>query len=222
VGCGGAVASRSSTQSGRERDWRSHHRRCHRDLPVIFGSRFRRQLGVHTNRMGELISTGQLQGACGPNPRRRPFLDSPRGYPEKRVPVSAAIDLPTQCRHEVFLDIRGGPYSGGRRVPENGFFTSGIRSGSGTSQSMQRNLRPPVFTSTKCMGLWHFRQEGGGGFLGMWTLTLDQAGAQHSQSPVLPRMGRVMTYCAPFELTKASQFRTSKQGRDPDLPEQHL
>jgi hypothetical protein len=48
---------------------------------------------------------------------------------------------------------------------------------------MQRNLRPPVFTSTKCMGLWHFGQEGGGGFLGMWTLTLDQAGAQYSQSP---------------------------------------
>jgi hypothetical protein len=94
-----------------------------------------------------------------------------------------AIDLPTPCRHEGFLGIRGGPYSGGRRVPENGFFTSGNRSGSGTSQSMQRNLRPPVFTSTKCMGLWHFRQEGGGGFLGMWTLTLDQAGAQHSQSP---------------------------------------
>jgi hypothetical protein len=30
-------------------------------------------------------------------------------------------------------------------------------------------------------------------------------------------MGRVMTYCAPFVLTKASQFRTAKQGRDPDL-----
>ena len=45
-------------QIGRERDWRSHHRRCHRDLPVIFGSRFPRQPGVHTNRMGELISTG--------------------------------------------------------------------------------------------------------------------------------------------------------------------
>jgi hypothetical protein len=38
---------------------------------------------------------------------------------------------------------------------------------------------------------------------------------------VLPRMGRVMTYCAPFVLTKASQFRTAKQGRDPDPPEQH-
>jgi hypothetical protein len=102
----------------------------------------------------------------------------------------AAINLPTPCRHQGFLGIRGGPYSGGRRVAENGFFTSGNRSGSGTSQSMQRNLRPPVFTSTKCMGLWHFGQEGGGGFLGMWTLTLDQAGAQHSvaaaSSPATP------------------------------------
>jgi hypothetical protein len=47
------------------------------------------------------------------------------------------------------------------------FATSGNRSGSGTSQSVQRNLRPPVFTSMKLMGLWHFGQEGGGGFLGM-------------------------------------------------------
>ena len=34
---------------------------------------------------------------------------------------------------------------------------------------------------------------------------------------VLPRMGRVMTYCAPFVQTIASQFRAAKQGRDPDL-----
>jgi hypothetical protein len=97
----------------------------------------------------------------------------------------------------------------------------GARSGlgePGTSQSMQQNLRPPVFTSTKCMGLWHFGQEGGGGFLGMWTLTLDQAGAQHSQSPgTAEDGGGVMIYCAPFVLTKASQFRTAKQGRGPDL-----
>ena len=38
---------------------------------------------------------------------------------------------------------------------------------------------------------------------------------------VLPRMGRVMTYCAPFVQTIASQFRAAKQGRDPDLSEQH-
>jgi hypothetical protein len=45
--------------------------------------------------------------------------------------------------------------------------TSGNRSGSGISQSMQRNLRPPVFTSIKCIGLLHFGQVGGGEFLGM-------------------------------------------------------
>jgi hypothetical protein len=35
------------------------------------------------------------------------------------------------------------------------------------SQSMQRNLRPPVFTSMKRIGLLHFGQDGGGVFLGM-------------------------------------------------------
>jgi hypothetical protein len=53
------------------------------------------------------------------------------------------------------------------------------------------------------------------------TLTLDQAGAQNSQSPGTAEDGAVMTYSAPVVLTKASQFRTAKQGRDPDLPEQH-
>jgi hypothetical protein len=54
------------------------------------------------------------------------------------------------------------PYSGRRdsRVRSN-------RSGSGTSQSMQRNLRPPVSTSIKCIGLPHLEHVGGGGFLGI-------------------------------------------------------
>jgi hypothetical protein len=66
-------------------------------------------------------------------------------------------------------------YSGGRNSPVRSFVTSGNRSGSGISQSMQRNLRPPVFTSMKRIGLLHFGQDGGGVFLGM-TLTLDQIG----------------------------------------------
>jgi hypothetical protein len=41
------------------------------------------------------------------------------------------------------------------------------RSGSPPSQSMHWNLRPPVLASMKRMGLRHFGQGGGGGFLGM-------------------------------------------------------
>ena len=51
-------------------------------------------------------------------------------------------------------------------------FISGVFSRSGTSQSMQRNLRPPVFTSMKLIGLLHFRQSGGGVFLAMQLLAL--------------------------------------------------
>ena len=58
-------------------------------------------------------------------------------------------------------------YSGGSNSLVRSMVTSGIRSGSGTSQSMQRNLRPPVLTSIKCISLLHFEHAGGGGFLGM-------------------------------------------------------
>jgi hypothetical protein len=54
------------------------------------------------------------------------------------------------------------PYSG-RRDP----LVKSNRSGSFTSQSMQRNLRPPVLTSIKCIGLPHLEHVGGGGFLGI-------------------------------------------------------
>jgi hypothetical protein len=47
------------------------------------------------------------------------------------------------------------------------FVTSGNCSGSGTSQSMQRNLRPPILTSMNRIGLLHLEQVEGGGFLGM-------------------------------------------------------
>jgi hypothetical protein len=50
-----------------------------------------------------------------------------------------------------------------------------------------------------------------------WVTPADQAGAQHSQSPGTAEDGAVMTYSAPFMLTKASQFRTAEHGRDPDL-----
>jgi hypothetical protein len=44
---------------------------------------------------------------------------------------------------------------------------SGIFSGSVKSQSMQRNLRPPVLTSIKRICLRHFGHAGGAGFLGI-------------------------------------------------------
>ena len=47
------------------------------------------------------------------------------------------------------------------------FCISSVFSGSGTSQSMQRNLRPPLFTSMNLFGLPHFEQVGGGVFLAM-------------------------------------------------------
>ena len=60
--------------------------------------------------------------------------------------------------------------------------TSGRFSGSGTSQSMQRNLRPPVLTSMKRIGLLHLMHRGGGVFLAI-LLTLMGAGAlPNSQS----------------------------------------
>ena len=65
-----------------------------------------------------------------------------------------------------------GLYDGGVNSLERRFFISGVFSGSGTSQSMQRNLRPPVFTSMKLIGLLHFRQSGGGVFLAMQMLAL--------------------------------------------------
>jgi hypothetical protein len=51
------------------------------------------------------------------------------------------------------------------------------------SQSLQRNLRPPVLTSINRMGLRHFWQVGGGVFLGMNAHSGSDASAVHSQSP---------------------------------------
>jgi hypothetical protein len=75
-------------------------------------------------------------------------------------------------------------YCGGCKPLPRSFATSGIFSGSGTPQSMQRNFRPPVLTSINRIGLLHFGQIGGGVFLGMGYSTLDQAGAlPNSLSP---------------------------------------
>jgi hypothetical protein len=59
--------------------------------------------------------------------------------------------------------------SGRRNSPVRSFTTSGDRIGSGLSQSMQRNLRPPVLMSMKCIGLLHLGQIGAGEFLTMGT-----------------------------------------------------
>jgi hypothetical protein len=74
--------------------------------------------------------------------------------------------------------------------------TSGSFRGSGTSQSMQRNLRPPVLTSMKRIGLLHFGHVGGGVFLAIGR-SPSQAGAQHSQSPVHAEGGAVIGLCTP-------------------------
>jgi hypothetical protein len=52
------------------------------------------------------------------------------------------------------------------KAPVRSSATSGDCNGSGTSQSMQRNLRPPVLTSMKRIFLAHFKQVGGGEFFG--------------------------------------------------------
>ena len=62
---------------------------------------------------------------------------------------------------------RAWTYTGGFNSLKSRFCISGVFSGSSTSQSMQRNLRPPVFTSANLFGLPHFEQVGGGVFLTM-------------------------------------------------------
>jgi hypothetical protein len=58
------------------------------------------------------------------------------------------------------------PYVGRFNAPEGSLNVSGNFSGSGPSQSMQRNLRPPVFASSHLIGLPHFLQGGGDVFFG--------------------------------------------------------
>jgi hypothetical protein len=60
-----------------------------------------------------------------------------------------------------------GTHSRGRSSPLRSLAISGDRKGSPPSQSMQRNLRPPVLTSMNFIGLRHLGQDGGGAFFGM-------------------------------------------------------
>ena len=82
-------------------------------------------------------------------------------------------------------------YSKRRSSPVRSLATSGDRNGSSPSQPRHWNLRPPVFQSRNRMGLRQFGQIGGGVFLGM-TLTLDQARAQNSLSPINAEVRAVM------------------------------
>jgi hypothetical protein len=71
------------------------------------------------------------------------------------------------CANEISPVFLHRVHSKGRSSPLRSLATSGDRSGSGTSQSMQRNLRPPVLTTMNFIGFLHFVQLGGGVFLGM-------------------------------------------------------
>jgi hypothetical protein len=71
------------------------------------------------------------------------------------------------------------------------------RSGSDTSQSMQRNLRPPVFTSIKCIGLPHLEHVGDGGFLGI-DAPLGLGGSAKLSVTDNYQNEPVMIGCAPF------------------------
>jgi hypothetical protein len=80
----------------------------------------------------------------------------------------------------------------GRNSPVRSWATSGDFKRSSLAQSRHWNLRPPILRSKNRMGLRHFGQGGGGGFLGTM-LTLDQARAEpNSQSPVNAEDGAVM------------------------------
>ena len=87
--------------------------------------------------------------------------------------------------------------------------TSGDFNGSSPSQSKHRNLRPPVLTSVNRIGLPHLRHRGGGVFLAM-ALTLNWAGAQHSQSPVTAEARAVISHHAPSTFRIASLFLRAK------------
>lgn len=114
--------------------------------------------------------------------------------PKRRPPCNAAL---LQFRRLQFacdprLCVRHPHWIDGRALNASEFATAGLH-----DYEMHRLLA--------------LRAVGRRGIFGHVTLTLDQAGAQHSQSPVLPRIGAVITYSAPFVLTKASRFRTANR-----------
>jgi hypothetical protein len=69
---------------------------------------------------------------------------------------------------EAYVQYSGtGPHSKSCNLPVSRLATADEGDDFSPTQSMQRNLRPPVLTSTKCIGLRHLGQIGGGVFLGM-------------------------------------------------------
>ena len=75
-----------------------------------------------------------------------------------------------------------------------------------TSQSTQRNLRPPVFTSTNRIGMLHFGQIGGGEFLGMGS-PFHQGSSTLTVTDNSRKRETVINHPAPFNGPVASQFR---------------
>jgi hypothetical protein len=96
-------------------------------------------------------------------------------------------------------------FSTGRSSPVRSLATSGECKGSGASQSMQRNLRPPVLTSKKRIGLLHFGHNGGGVFFAMDARRLGGS-VQNSQSPIDAEGGAVMDLLGHVADRIASQF----------------
>ena len=76
-----------------------------------------------------------------------------------------------------------------------------------TSQSTQRNLRPPVFTSTNRIGTLHFGQVGGGEFLGMGSPFHQGGSSTLSVTDNSRKRETVINHPAPFNGPIASQFR---------------
>jgi hypothetical protein len=96
-------------------------------------------------------------------------------------------------------------YSIGLRSPLSSFATSGDFKGSLPWQSKQRNLRPPVFTTTNRMGLRHFGHRGAGVFLGI-LLTLNLARVLMLTVTVYCRGREVIPKRCAFRLSKTSQI----------------
>ena len=76
-----------------------------------------------------------------------------------------------------------------------------------TSQSTQRNLRPPVFTSTNRIGMLHFGQIGGGEFLGMGSPFHQGGSSTLSVTDNSQKRETVINHSALFNGPIASQFR---------------
>ena len=92
-------------------------------------------------------------------------------------------------------------------MPVRSCVTSGNLRRPVTSQSTQRNLRPPVFTSTNRIGMLHFGQIGGGGFLGMGSPFHQGGSSTLSVTDNSQKRETVINHPALFNGPIASQFR---------------